>query len=93
MKFREKVCGHCGSDLTTAEAIGAREALVGGEKVFLGQCPKCHTYRIMVAPEPEVVEPVAEPMPEPEPPTSRGGRRRASEPEPEPVVEPKPPEE
>lgn len=49
MKFKEKVCGNCGLDLTTAEPVRVREI---DETMTLGECPQCHTNRIMVAPEP-----------------------------------------
>lgn len=71
MKFKEETCENCGLDLTTAELAEVIEMPLHGEMVFLGECPQCHTNRIMVAPEPPVV--------------IRGTRRRASEPEPEPT--------
>lgn len=78
IKFKEKVC-ECGLDLTTAEPVKVRGGMpVGNELVTLGECPKCHTNRIMVEPKPVVV-----PEPEPELPRARSGRRKASKPLPE----------
>lgn len=81
MKFKENVCGNCGLDLTTIEPGRVTEI---DETVTTGECPRCHTNRIMVTPEPE---------PEPKPPVVRGGHRRASEPEPPPEAPTEPPEE
>ena len=80
MKFKEKVCGNCGLDLTTVEPVRVREVPIGDEDEMVpyAECPGCHANRVVVAPEPEVT---------PEPPKPKGIRRRASEPE---VVEPAP---
>lgn len=85
MKFKEEVCGNCGLDLTTAEPVRVREIPIGveDEMVPYAECPKCHTNRIVVAPELKVLEPEPEPAPEPEPVAEP-----APEPEPEPAPEP-----
>lgn len=78
MKFKEEICGNCGLDLTTVKPVEVIEMPLKGEMVFIGECPGCHTNRIVVAPEPT-----------PEPPVViRGGRRSTPEPKTEPEPEP-----
>lgn len=79
MKFPVDKCD-CGLDLTTAEPAEVNNFDNG---VAMGTCPSCgRPYLMTEVTPPPSPEPIVEPAP-----STRGGRRRASEPEAEPEPE------